>query len=303
MLVDGKILPDAYIVGAAKSGTTSIYKMLDSHSSVFSSRLKEPYFHSYRYKDDSYVIAEKKMGVSERVLHLEDYLALYEKAGAKKCVIDASTQYLYDYEAFEKSIKEVYSEEYRNVKVIVVVRDPAERAWSHFCMHRRDGKENLDFERAIEESVVKSRIAEGYPESFDYIGFSCYSKGIRRLEKEFPNFRIIKFSEVGQERAIRGLIDFLGLDQEDVFSSVRMNASGQPRGILGKIFFLLLKKKSGPLFFLKRLVPTKLKYNLKVSILPIVTKRVNLSLSDKSLLMSRLADEYKALESMGIKFK
>lgn len=92
------ILPNFLILGAARSGTTTLYKYLDKHPQVFMSALKETYFfgiegETLNYQDPESVL--NKNGITR----LEDYLRLFRDARGFKIVGEGSTNYLYSEKA------------------------------------------------------------------------------------------------------------------------------------------------------------------------------------------------------------
>ena len=172
MIVQGKILPDVIVMGAAKAGTTSLCHQLNSYKEVNKSPVKEPHFFVYRKEGDNFCVNEtfsiEKQGY---VQDLADYSRLYKKEYVN---IDYSTHYLYRIDEFIASVKEFYGAEIRSLKFIVVLRDPVNRALSHYKMKVRDKHEWLPIKEAFDESIIGDRLAKGLIPSFDYIGFSRY---------------------------------------------------------------------------------------------------------------------------------
>src|SRR3712207_4809254 len=116
-------MPNLFIVGAAKAGTTALYDYLAQHPEVFLSRVKEPMFFS---REDYYARG------------LDWYEAEYF-GGAEDYPVraEATPHYLYWSEKVAPRIKEVYGE--RPVKFIASFRDPVSRAYR--SEERRVGKE------------------------------------------------------------------------------------------------------------------------------------------------------------------
>ena len=90
-------LPNFLIVGAAKSGTTSLFHYLKQHPEVFMPSFKEP----------QYLVASKVRGrVFKNISVLEDYKGLFEDA-SQKAVGEASVFYLYFYKEAIQNIKTI----------------------------------------------------------------------------------------------------------------------------------------------------------------------------------------------------
>ena len=129
---------DFFIVGAPKSGTTSLYHYLNEHFDVEMSSQKEPDF----FSDESL----QKQGMyygRNRVDTIGKYNALFEK---EDVILrgEASVSYLY-YEDVPKKIKE-YN---HDGKIIIILRNPIDRAFSHYLMDYRLGLISESFERVI----------------------------------------------------------------------------------------------------------------------------------------------------------
>ena len=128
---EGLVVPTFLIVGAARSGTTSLHHWLSSHPDVFVSQNKEPsYFvHSYGFSD------------------WNRYLALFQAGRGKRVVGEASTAYMSAPES-PAWIRRVLGD----VKIIILLRNPVERAWSLYSWMVMEGYEWVPtFERALVE--------------------------------------------------------------------------------------------------------------------------------------------------------
>jgi hypothetical protein len=140
---------DFFIVGAARCGTTSLYGMLDQHPHVCMSPVKEPNFFSsdvtsgpLRRKLSDELQAESwqqfiKGDMNGRlhngyIRNIDDYHSLFRKCKAGQMTGEASVSYLYSAEAAEKIA--AYNPK---AKIIIILRQPAERAFSHYQMERR----------------------------------------------------------------------------------------------------------------------------------------------------------------------
>src|SRR5262245_18943620 len=113
-------------MGAPRSGTTSLYEYLSPHPEVFMSPVKEPEFFSSCPSPPSALDAD-----------LRRYLALFERAGDAKVRGEASTGYLAHPTAAIHVHRCV-----PDARLIAILRDPADRAHSHFVHSRRMIAEN-----------------------------------------------------------------------------------------------------------------------------------------------------------------
>jgi hypothetical protein len=118
--------PNFYIVGAPKCGTSSVWAYLRGHPDVFFPQLKEPHFFAVSMQP------------------LDAYQSLYRNAKGYKAIGDASTSYLWEVKASER-IREVCP----RARIVILLRDPVERAYSHYDMAVRTGTEHLPFAEAV----------------------------------------------------------------------------------------------------------------------------------------------------------
>ena len=140
-------LPDFIIPGAAKSGTTSLYQILNQHPDIFFPKSKkEPFYFSFGGEKPNY---EDEQFNAIPVYQTDDYLNLYTEADDSQICGDASTSYLYLHEESIANMKKLYGDDLAEVKVIIILRNPVDRAFSHYTYLVRNGFENRPFEEAI----------------------------------------------------------------------------------------------------------------------------------------------------------
>lgn len=162
--------PDFLIIGAMKSGTTSLFHYLRNHSQIASADDKELYFFSFNYK----------YGVFSYLKHFP-----YKKQIDSKLVFETSATYLHDPESALK-IKKVLP----SVKLICILRDPIERAISHFNFYSNKSSafvlENpLDYEqRSIEEAFEDDLEGREKRMIFKYCNFGLYGKQLKKYYED-----------------------------------------------------------------------------------------------------------------------
>ena len=139
----GVLLPNFLVVGAGKSGTTSLYHYLKAHPGVFMSRIKEPgfIFAQFNKMPQSGVGDERQTTVGS----FSAYCRLFEDAEGKKAVGEASNDNLYHYERAIPYIKRFFGD----IKIIIILRNPVDRAFSAYTYLLRDNREFLTFEEDL----------------------------------------------------------------------------------------------------------------------------------------------------------
>lgn len=124
-------LPNFIIFGVEKSGTTSIYNYLKEHPEIYMSPIKETNFFEKDWENASpEVQAKKRNGICS----LEKYCQLFEAVTDETAIGEVSPNYLFHYQESVPRIKAVLPD----VKLIAILRNPVDRAYSDYLMHIRD---------------------------------------------------------------------------------------------------------------------------------------------------------------------
>lgn len=213
--------PNLFIVGAAKCGTTSVYRYLNSHPAIFMSARKEPH-HFSRLR----TIPELQP-LLRQVLDDEAYLNLFAGARDEIWRGEASTSYLWDSGACERI--EAFAPEAR---IIILLRDPVERALSHYMNNVGEQSENRPFDQAIREELEDG----GWDWSRAYVGNGRYVDSVRAYFDAFPDRVYVGFAEElasDTAREMSRIFAFLGVDPDLVSSEEfarRWNVRSLPRG-------------------------------------------------------------------------
>lgn len=206
-----------FIVGAAKSGTTALYNYLNKHPDIFMSPVKEPHFfadvkssRSDKYKE----VKEGEIYHSRIIKDGKKYHNLFKEGENYSYRGEASPSYLWD----SNSAARIY--QYNpNAKIIAILRDPIERAFSHFQMAFSLGRESKsDFFSAIKEDSLNPNGIWGKDPLYVELGF--YHKHLKRYSTLFPkkNIKIIKsdYLRNNTRECLEELLNFLGLSKIDI---------------------------------------------------------------------------------------
>ncbi|WP_053404750.1 sulfotransferase [Persicobacter sp. CCB-QB2] len=214
-------LPDFLIIGAGKSGTTSLYHYLDQHPDIFFSEVKEPNFFALEgidpvnEKDDPEQMFHYPWAVTE----FQEYLDLFASAEPHQLKAEASTMYLYSKKAAE-GIKQRIPE----AKLIAVLRQPAERLWSRYLHLAR---ENRTPEVSFNDVIKKGNIYWKRP---DLIPSGFYADHLKSYFDLFPEHQIkILFHEdllKKPSEVLNQLIEFLDLAPFEFETNQQFNKSG-----------------------------------------------------------------------------
>jgi hypothetical protein len=200
-------LPNFLIVGAAKSGTTSLYKYLSQHPDVFMPKWKELSF----FTGDPF-------GPLHKVKKPEYYYRVFSEVSDQTAVGEASTSYLYD-EPAPTTIKENLG----IIKIIIMLRNPVEMSYSLYNHQvRREGEGLKTFEAALaaEDSRRKNvdfkKTCYGWHANYYYFSRGLYYSQVKRYIDTFgkDNIKIILFEELASDpvRVSQSTYKFLNVD-------------------------------------------------------------------------------------------
>jgi hypothetical protein len=220
-------LPNFLVIGAAKCGTTALYEYLGQHPDVFLSPNKEPQF--FAFEDETLCFRGPGVTINQTaVTSLEAYRTLFAGARGEKAVGEASALYLYVPKAADRIRQHV-----PGARLLAVLRDPIDRAYSSFMHLRREGREPLsDFRAAL--AAEPGRIADNWGFLWRYLDLGRYHVQLRRFYERFPReqLRVLLYDDFrdAQGAALRSVFGFLEVDEGfRPDTSLRHNVSGIPR--------------------------------------------------------------------------
>ena len=219
--------PNLFLIGAPKSGTTSLYEYLNGHPDVYMAPVKEPFYFSpdirggprenYRYPDDE-----------------ERYLALYTDARDEAWLGEASTRYIYSRRAPE--LVKAFSPDAR---IVAMLRNPIDMIQAMHNERVSQGEEDVpDFEAALaldEERLTGKHLPGGSNElGATYRPRARFGEQLERWLSAFERDRVhvIIFEEFARDTAgaFRGVLEFLGVDPDYQPASFAVhNPSHRPR--------------------------------------------------------------------------
>ncbi len=218
------MLPNFLIIGAAKAGTTSLWDYLSHHPQVYMPRKqKEANFFALEGTRPEFKGPGDDHWLNRiAITNLEDYEALFEGVTDQVAIGEASPLYMYHPDA-PRRIKAYIP----SVKIVAILRNPAERAYSSYLHLLRDGREpSHDFAEALR--LEAGRISAGWEHIWHYQAMGFYYAQLRRYYDLFSRdqIKIIIFSDLAtNERAVlKGLMRFLEIG--DIGTGLkRMNTS------------------------------------------------------------------------------
>lgn len=179
------MLPTFLLIGAAKSGTTSLYKYLKQHPQIFMSGLKEPNYLAFGDTDIAFGNPKDNKFLNRvTVRDLPSYTRLFANATGARAIGEASGSSLYMPGAHRRIHQLLPA-----VKLIAVLRDPVERAHSQFLYFRGLGAEPVRrFERAV--SLESRRIEQRWAPYWFYTTNGFYHRQLKPFVDTFGADRV-----------------------------------------------------------------------------------------------------------------
>jgi hypothetical protein len=146
-------MPNFFIIGAAKSGSTSLYHYLRQHPQIYMSPLKEPKFFALANERLDFNGPGDQENVSRAITSMDAYQALFREVSDELLVGEASVLYLYSQKALHR-IRQYCP----NAKLIAILRNPVDRAYSNFLALRQRNEEPIvDFAQALQQEEIRIR--------------------------------------------------------------------------------------------------------------------------------------------------
>ena len=289
-------LPNFLIIGAAKSGTTSLYRYLGQHPEVYAN-VKEPGYFALAGQRLNYSGPGDQNGFVRRAItDPAAYEALFEGVTNEKVYGEASVLYLYSQEAplrIKKTIPQV--------KLIAILRNPVERAYSSYLHLRRDGREPLaNFVDAL--AAEPERIVANWEHQWHYTRLGFYHTQLVRYFALFPANQIAVYTydelKANPAALMQQLFRFLAVDESFVPDfSIKHNVSGTPKSQAINRFLI---RPNWVKDWLRPLLPRSLRryLGLKVKQINLNTHKDDMPDEAKTFLTQLYRDEITALQTL-----
>jgi len=274
--MDEKKWPNFFIVGAPRAGTTALYNYLNAVPEIYMSPVKDP----------GYFIPNDFRGFTEQT-----YIELFKNVKNEIAIGEASAGYLANSEA-PKRIKEKSP----SAKIIITLRDPVGRTFSHYLNWKRTGKIKISFEEVVEKFLDKNNNDEQLERM---IHVSMYYEQVKRYLEIFgkENVKILIFEETVKDikNTIKKIFKFLEVQAEPPENVEGQYAAySEPLGSIGtsiaqnKIISKITKK----------ILPGTKREQLLRTLLNKKGEKPELSDTTKKKLQSVFHDDVKKLEKL-----
>ncbi len=224
-------IPDFFIVGHPKCGTTALYEMLRRHPQIFMPDFKEPRFFASDLPSRLQISPSSVLPET-----LDDYLALFDAARPEQRVGEASPSYLRS-SAAARAIAELQPD----ARIIAILREPASFLRSlhlEFLRNRFETETDLGRAIALEPSTPPSTVAPGSPGAPRrprYTDRVRYVEQLRRFHDAFPAEQVLVLIyddfRRDNEATVRAVLRFLDVDDTRPIEAIEANPSAGVRSV------------------------------------------------------------------------
>ena len=287
--------PNVFVLGVPRAGTTSVHYALSSRGDMSVSSTKEPgYLHYCNGAIKSFNGPDDNIATIRKVQDYADYVSLFD--WQSKFVVDVTPSYFSDREALCN-----IAEKCQSPKVIVILRDPVDRAFSHYSKFKSLGRETLPFLDALTKG--SERVSAGWNYNWDYVQQSSYSSNLLFCRDKFgaDNVHVVFYSDIVSDSAgeLLSMLKFLGADTGDVHELDKTNLSGVYKSGFYKACFDFIDtykyrvRKILPTTVLNRILPFFHKFKSNVTV-----KNESLSDADRKAAIAFFEEDIANLEKL-----
>lgn len=276
------IIPNLFLIGTPKAGTTSIHENLSMVDTVFMSKNKEPHFFSNIGSNVPTVKSVNKLEYDELFMHVPQNTLF---------VGESSVSYMHDFSALKR-----IAQHNLNAKILIMLRSPVRRMYSHWLMDYREGITKKPFKQSVLDDC-KSEI-KGFGYSHMYVECSRYAESVSECYRLF-----------GQENVFVGFFEDYS-ENPDVFMdkllvwlgvysnwkrglAANSNPAAEPKNIIIKFLFhnFLLRK------LLKELLPETTRNKIRSKVLKPAEKK-SISAEDSDFFTPWFEQDVKAISQL-----
>ncbi|MEZ4726592.1 MAG: sulfotransferase domain-containing protein [Caldilineaceae bacterium] len=218
-------LPNFLIIGAQKCGTTALYDALCQHPEIYMSPVKEPFYFVLNGAPPLYKVPSMEYRALLRYT-AESYAALFAGARGQRAIGEASALYLSSYQP-ERTAANIQAFN-PQMRLIALLRQPTERAWSAFQYYRAREFEPVNRFQAALAAEATRRQGNDLPD-LRYFANGCYFANLKPYFDRFPReqIRVYLYEEWNQQpqALLRDLFAFLGVDETVAIETQRKNVT------------------------------------------------------------------------------
>ena len=286
--------PNFLVVGASKAGTTSVYHALRQHPDIFLSKVKEPHYFSFSEGLPEAAGPDDSRFRRRVVTDPQAYTNLFSGAGDAPARGECSVSYLFLPQAAPAIRRAI-----PDCRILILLRNPVDRAWSQYRQNVMNGREPLPFDEAL--AAEAGRLADGWRWIFAYRQAGLYSGQVERYLKLFGQSQVRCYLfddlETAPLELLGNMYRFLGADP-----GFRPKIAVYNRSALPKRLWLNRILVSPPAAAVaRRLLPARLRHRIRELIMPFVydeSAQGDLPPEDRATLQRQFAGDIISLQTI-----
>ena len=264
-------LPNFLIVGAAKCGTSSLHNYLNQHPDVFMPTFTPE---GLKVKEPRFLIKEKlQKRLSKGIWNYEDYKLLFDSVTNEIAIGESTVLYLYYHKEAIKNIKKYLGED---VKIIIMLRNPIDRAYSAYSFASRTTQENQTFKEALINARERFDKDETLSPMVLYKELGLYYKMVKDYMENFKDVHIVLYDDfvLQTDLEVTRVFDFLNISNtNDINTNKIINSGGKQWN--SKFMKKLLMREGGMKKNLKMLLPKKVRVSIKNRLISSFTSKAD----------------------------
>ena len=252
-------LPNFLIVGAAKCGTSSLHNYLNQHPDIFMPTFTDE---GLKVKEPRFLIKEKvKERLPKGIWNYEDYKSLFDNVTNEIAIGESTVLYLYYYNEAIKNIKKYLGED---IKIIIMLRNPIDRASSAYLFASRTPQENQTFKEALINARKRFDKDKTLSPMILYKELGLYYKMVKAYMENFKDVHVILYDDfvLQTDLEVRRAFDFLNIINTNEINTDKVINSGGKKWN-SRLMKDLLMGEGGMKKILKFLLPKKVRVNIK----------------------------------------
>jgi hypothetical protein len=259
-------LPNFIIAGVPKAGTTSLFYYLRQHPDVFLPVRKELHYFSYEYLEKNSNGPGDKVILSSLCKTRKEYESHYKGVRDERMIGEVSPSYVYYSDVSERILAEL-----GRIKIVIILRNPIQKAYSQYMHVVRDNLETLALYDAL--MAEGERMRSGWSDIWLYAESSLYVRRVKKYISVFDarNVRIVIFDDLVEtpQEVTRDLYEFLGVDPNFPCRTERIyNRTGVPKS---RSIANFLARPNSMKDMLKKILPERLRIPMRLCLLSLNT--------------------------------
>ena len=292
--MDNNKLPNFLIVGAAKCGTSSLHNYLNQHPDIFMPTFTPE---GLKVKEPRFLIKDKvQKRLPKGIWNYQDYKSLFDDVTNQKAIGESTVLYLYYYQEAIKNIKKYLG---NNVKIIIMLRNPIDRAYSAYLFASRTSQENQNFKDALVNSRIRFNKDDTISPMILYKELGLYFDMVKSYMRSFSNVHVVIYDDFIKQTNIevQRVFDFLNVNNYQINTNKIINAGGKKwdSGIMKNLLMGDNFLKNG----IKILFPQNLRTFFKQELTKLFTSKAkNMSNSIKKELLQYYKKDIQSLEKL-----